>query len=210
MSSDSSLEKFLRSFDVWYFVVLSSVWRLFAIFCGQILFFVGIICSCILFCLCGSVASVFGRVRSPCGSLLCSSSRLSPWGVGRGGGFFLSLRFLPCVLRSRNLRRYRRELACCALFPPPSSPSLRSSPPSPSSRPASPLSRCLSVCLSLFSLFSSFASALPLSNLELVNGSSKVFVWEISSFHYWNEELFWSESGFETRSSDQMGPWRMC
>ena len=105
----------------------------------------------------------------------CSRSRVLPLRLsslffsslflgGRPGrGLLFLLRFLPCALRSRNLRRCRHVLACCALPPFPLCSFPPVSPPSPSSRPASPLSRCLSplfpaVSLSLFSLFSLFSS----------------------------------------------------
>ena len=63
---------------------------------------------CSVFCV---IACVF-----PAFFFLCSLVHSLPWGVGRGGAFFL-LRFLPSfVLRSRY-RRGRHMLAWCALSP---------------------------------------------------------------------------------------------
>ena len=156
----------MRSFDVWFFLsVLSFVWRLFAIFGGQISrFFCWFVCS--LVCLGGSV---LGRVCSPAAALFfLFFSSLSLGGSAGAGSFFLAP--LPSVcakLRSWNLRRCRHVLACCALPPspvlsfPPFSPPF---PPRVSGRP--PLFPAVSLSVSL-SPFSSFLFFLVLSLLSL-------------------------------------------
>ena len=152
MSSDSLSEKFCG-----HCLVFLSVCHLFGV-CLQYLavrFFV----FCWFVCFCCSVwAVLFSVACAPLAALFSLFFSSLSLGGRPGRGLLFLLRFLPCALRSRNLRRCRHVLACCALPPSPlfSFPPFSSS--SPSSRPASPLSRCLSVCLSLLSLFFFFFS----------------------------------------------------
>ena len=135
-----------------FLVCVSFVRRLCARFCGRFCFLVGNICSCSV---CAVLLHLFSVARVPLAALFFLFFSSLFLGGRPGRGLLFLLRFLPCALRSRNLRRCRHVLACCALPPFPLFSFPPVFPPSLSSRPASPLSRCLSVCLSLFSLLSS-------------------------------------------------------
>ena len=148
MSSDSAIKEFCGHSMLGFL----SVCHLFGV-CLQYLFFCFCFCFCLFVC-CSVWAVLFLVACAPFAAfffLFFSSLSLGGW---PGRGLLFLLRFFPCALRSRNLRRCRHVLACCALPPSPFFSFPPVSPPSPSSRPASPLSRCLSVCLSLlFCLF---------------------------------------------------------
>ena len=131
-----------------FLVCLSFVRRLFA-------FFGGLFVS-LLFCLGGSV-SVACAPFAALFFLFFSSLSL---GGRPGRGLLFLLRFLPCALRSRNLRRYRHVLACCALPPSPlfSFPPVSPLPPRrgrPPLFPAGSLFVFLSLRVLVLSLFSS-------------------------------------------------------
>ena len=154
MSSGSSLENILRSLDVWYFcrfvvcsAVICNILR--SDFCFLLALFVFVL-SVRFCCIC------FRSRVFPLGFFFLFFSSFS-LGDRPGRGFFFFALLPSLVLRSR-IRRCRRELACCALFPPPSSPSLRP-PPLPPRRgrppllPAVFLSVFLSFLLFLFCFF---------------------------------------------------------
>ena len=162
MSGKNCPRKILRSFDVWFFVRLASVRRL---FCDiwWLDFCLGFGCVRFLFCLCGSVLC---RVRSPCGSPLFSSflfsaSFSSGGSAGAGASFLASL--LPCPAEVTGAIAGGRSCYMRALYPSPPSPSHRSPPLFPPRRGRPPLLPAVSFSFFSLSFFSlSFARSFSL------------------------------------------------